>query len=53
MVLDKVRTDGLATTDAACALGTLLRERWQRGDALPVDVAATCKQPANDRGSSA
>jgi shikimate kinase len=45
-------TNGLAATDAACALGTLLRERWQRGDALPVDVAATCKQPANDRGSA-
>jgi len=45
-------TDGLAATDAACALATLLRERWQRGDASPVDAAATCEPPASDRGSA-
>jgi len=43
-------TDGLAANDAACALGTLLRERWQRGDAPAVDLAATPAQQAGDRG---
>ena len=45
-------TDGLAATDAACALGTLLRERWQCDDALPVALAAASKRAANDQGSA-
>jgi shikimate kinase len=45
-------TDGLAAIDAACALGTLLRERWQCDDALPVALAAASKRAANDQGSA-